>query len=349
MDENENTLSGEVVVRSGANEGSLDLNRPLLQALFASVVKPVSVFRARRRKARVFDENNVLHLTEMLDQWASGLNFQGVEITASASFDSTNGGISEDIINYDSVHTFLERAPRHPGRAKYVMISARFSVFNEASGKLDYHQADIVLAGTVEAAIDVAKDEDELGSPPVFRRDDDDWSLDISVSYSNYMVARGLIGVVDEWYDSLKPIELSYKVGFVSRFVEKITISEELYDWPWKVVVPLVLSSVILILAGFLWSDGVVGGVVSEFRLYLFAILFAVISYFNAAIFHGWRPLYHRVSMPLSRLTTEDKEEQKKTLNNIETYHSTRLFWERTFVVEVAAAILGAAIAIFTV
>ena len=68
--------------------------------------------------ARTYTENNILHLSEMLEQWATSFNPEAYTVQISTSFAAPNGKVAEDEVSFPSVEDFLERAPRHPGNLK---------------------------------------------------------------------------------------------------------------------------------------------------------------------------------------------------------------------------------------
>lgn len=57
-----------------------------------------------------------------------------------------------------------------------------------------------------------------LGSASMRELDDDDTSMRVEVRYSNYMVANGLMLVIDEWYSSVNE-QTEYAVGRFFRWM----------------------------------------------------------------------------------------------------------------------------------
>lgn len=227
-----------------------------------------------------------------------------------------------------------------------MIVSLGFSILNTRRERLEYHSATVALAGSVEFASDTANDGDELGTPPVYRRDDENWTLEVVVNYSNYLVARGLVGVVDEWYYGLKRLDVKYPKSITTKAVAALSANEELYDWPWKITVPILLVSATAFLADSLdrLDDFLPGSDLA--KIAIFVSLFAIFSYVNAYIFHERRLLYHRDRITLSCITEQDRSSQDSCLRNIQGWRATRRFWERTFIVQVISLIIAVVIAL---
>ena len=339
---NTNDVDGEVILRSDGTEGQVQLSPLILRAVVNSVLEPRNNYTARRRKARIFNENDIAQLCKMLRQWVKAYKPETTTFSLSAQFEAPAGEVSESVITYTDLESFLTEAPRHTGKLQHVTVEMHFAVLNEEAARVEMHSAFITLSGTVNIAADMAGEQDELGSPP-YIRENENWSIYMSIQYSQYLIARGLVGVVDEWYNSLKKLDFGRKRSWTTRLIRFLTADDELYDWPWKIVLPMVLVGCVLVIVNNMI------GLSSDISLSILgfgAILFAIVSYMNAFVFHHYRREVFRLSIPLSMINEVDREEHADMMENIGSWKDAEIFWARAFLLEGVIAIIGILVAV---
>ena len=340
-------VEGEIIIRGDGEEGSLGLSKDLLRAVYHTITDPKETYEVERRAARYYTENNITRLVEMLGQWARSYNpvSYGYSISVTSLPDSDKKG--RDYSGYRDIEGFLRRAPAYAGRTEDISISLELVLHSEEHRRIVRHSATIELSGSVYAMTYTdSNDGDDLdGSHLSTYRNES--TASVRMTYGDYMVARALVAVFDEWYRGLeRRIVRSRRVGFFSN-VDRRLLHTEMTSVSATFFFPLVISSV---LVGSLYTGGVLP---TSLRTDTFAMICVLILVFcvNAIVMSALaqkadeEPYRHMV--PLAEITSADSSAAKKYTTEIDKLRDNARYWNRFIIGQIIVNVAGAVLAYF--
>ena len=174
-----------------------------------------------------------------------------------------------------------------------------------------------------------------------------DWTARASVRYSDFLVAKSLIGVLDQWYSGLviqriKPTRTS----LLERFDEKFLYSEDT-NWFSTVYLPILLSilTIISISRYDAAREFVSSGLLDQWTL-LFALIFVFCSAGLSMTVRKARDNDYERKVPLAAITDDDRLRDSDYLTTVQTAAERRVFWNRTIVIEISAVALASVVAL---
>jgi len=216
----DDNFSTEITLRSGDHEAKLPaIAQPILQALHNALVGVEETYKTSFRKPSICQSPDIEQLIHLLEQWidAYGPLSQSATITCIVRAKDKMKG--DKRLSFKSLQSFLKNYSGITDPTKSIVIS--FSSILKIADKdtLDKIYVDIELrstlpAGFVEAIInkkmsldeDEDEDEDEDKNLAVSYRLDFN-NITASIRYTNYLVAKGMLNVIEGWFHGLEEIE----------------------------------------------------------------------------------------------------------------------------------------------
>lgn len=202
----EENFSGEITLSSSDQQARIPMiPQPILEALFKSVTSAKEKFTIRRRRPKIISNDDLLQLQYQIQQWAEPLQPIGNSLLIVANRKSSDHVGGTDKTSYKDFKSLSEVEPARKDAISQLSIRFDFLLAGaDAEKKADSFQCDITLFGDTRIYHMLAKGNDFIGFIPNSDLDDDDTSMRVEIRYSNYMVAKGLLHVIDEWYESLE-------------------------------------------------------------------------------------------------------------------------------------------------
>ncbi|WP_171209565.1 MULTISPECIES: hypothetical protein [unclassified Ruegeria] len=323
-------ISGEIVLSSenGERTSLPSIPNTVLEALFNTVTGAKENTTVTRRKAAKVELSDLYQLSEQLHQWvrpyrpiSSKLEF----VVTNLASDELKGKSRTRYENYDSLsrHEIAKTSP-----TSSVEVHFSFVFRSDETEKLETIDLVVDLTSKSHQYVYMAKENDLFGFRRLRHLDNDDVTAKIDIRYTNYLVAKGVVGVVDDWYENLKDIELWNPPRFL-----RLISDDGIYD---RFGLPSIFLKVFPVLAALFFVRGVYANFfgssdvtqVSLTGLLLAAVVvFALIDVVFRTIVRKAEDLTNTIAVQLVQLNTGDSRlhadyEQRKKLGRT----SSRLF-----------------------
>jgi hypothetical protein len=211
MDEKKR-ITGSLVITNGKEEANIpDVPRALLEALYASVTNAKDSLSQRRRLPSILKIDDIEQLVDRLDQWSIPYDPISRKVNISVNlFSPDEFNVGSKRSRYSSLEEFRRELPGKTDQIQSISLNFDFIARNERDGVVTQCELTLELKGSVQRSFYSISDKNQLGGR-IFRNSDN-WSAQMTIRYSDVIVARGLLGVVDEWYKSL-PQRVFPKIG----------------------------------------------------------------------------------------------------------------------------------------
>jgi hypothetical protein len=196
-------LSGSLTITDGDQNAQIPVvPRPLLEALFATITSARDTLEQKRRLPSIVCIDDIEQLIVQLDQWSTPYDPISRSLRLSISTfspDQIQVGVKRS--DYRSLEEFKREVPGKTERVSSISVVFDFLARSEIENITNRCELSVVLKGSVRRIMFSVEETNQLGGR-IFRGSDD-WSAQISIRYSDVIVARGLLGVVDDWYRNL--------------------------------------------------------------------------------------------------------------------------------------------------
>lgn len=192
----------------GASTSIPDVPREVLSALIESVIGARESVEQRRRLPALVAASDFEQLVYRLQQWIDQYEPVSTNLTISVfskSNDDFSGITRSDFTNIES---FLRSSPASGDVTTSVTVNFTFVARHESTGKIIQCQLVAEFKSTVRRLLyDYSKD-NPLGGNRYYS-ESNGWTAKFKILYTDIMVAKGLLGVVDTWYRSLERAKIS--------------------------------------------------------------------------------------------------------------------------------------------
>lgn len=199
------SLKGEIVLSSGEETANLPaIPMPVLEALHHTVTGAKETFAVERRMAALVQLPDISQLEHLLMQWAepfSPISNTIQYIVSNSSNDNING---RSRTKYGSLDSLVRHEVGRTDPISSIQISFSILVRNEEQGRLDTLDATIDISGDTPQYVYAVNEDDPLGLSGRARHDDEDVTLYIRTRYTNYVMAKGFVSMVEDWYRNLR-------------------------------------------------------------------------------------------------------------------------------------------------
>lgn len=319
MAEKNDGIGGEIILTGGEQEAKLPaIPMPVLEALFATVTGAKDTIKTLRRRASKVQIGDIEQLEYLLSQWVAPYD----PVSSRTDYFVVNTA-NDDLKGHSRAkYGSLEALKRHEvGRTDSISsLTVVFStlVENSEAGRLDNLEMSLTLSGVTPQYLYDAKESDRLGFSNSSRPDDEDKTLTIDVKYTNYVMAKGLISVVDDWYQNLD--EMSTWIPSKNL---KFIYAEEAYDqfgpmWIFLKIFPLLASAAVLFGASkHVPSDWLSNATYLTGGFLFSLLLYATIDASFRTIIRRTTRLLGRQFVPLLLISAGDQKREKVYLDAI--------------------------------
>lgn len=226
MSDEKDEIEGSIVLKTGSSEAHLPpIPSPILQALHNTITGPKESFTIARRRPAVVKPEDIQQLENIIVQWARPYNPISLNIQYFTT-NSANDGISGHTRSkYASLKSFISKEPPRNEPITSTQISLSLLTRDLEENKLISIEATITLSGVARQYIHNASENDPLGLSYARHIVDEDRTFSTSVFYTDYVMAKGLSSVVDDWYKNLDNQQV-----WLPRRLFKLSEIEEFYD-----------------------------------------------------------------------------------------------------------------------
>ena len=210
-------LKTELTIAKGNVVGKFDeVPRSVLQALYAAVATVTDKITDKKRRPAVYSIEDLEQLVLQLDQWtrpytpiAKNLKivvrtYEEGAVVAARQFDF-----------HDFTGMKLELQSR-TDRVKSVIVSFDFLYQDANSGKAQPCELVVELAGRTQRSFYSVSDANPIGGKALSYGSQ--FTVKITVAYSDLIVARGVQGVAANWYENLEAIPFP-QIGWLRRYL----------------------------------------------------------------------------------------------------------------------------------
>lgn len=197
-------FSSELILRSGDDEAKIpDIARPILQALQNTLIGVEETHKARFRRPIICGVDDLQQLVHLLSQWIDTHGPISSSAQVSCLVVPADRIRGDKRLSYKSMESFILRYCGITDTTKSVTVTFSAILKLPKSNKLDRIVMAIEVLGSSPFVIDY-QDEDSI--EPLGR----DYSyhpeycnLTIDMRYTNYLVAKGLAEVAEDWVRNL--------------------------------------------------------------------------------------------------------------------------------------------------
>ncbi|MEX3314326.1 hypothetical protein [Sulfitobacter sp. PS-8MA] len=201
-------LNTEIVLRAGEHEAKLPaIAQPILQALHNSLIGVEESYKTRIHFPSICCAEDIEQLIDLLSQWIStyGPLSQAAKVTCIVNARDKMKGSKRH--SFKSLESFLKSYPGITDPTSTVVVSFSAVLKLPDQKVLDKVNMEVELKATMPYGYiaDDADDDDELDWDlnADMRYPSEYYNLHATVRYTNYLVAKGLLDVVEGWFQGL--------------------------------------------------------------------------------------------------------------------------------------------------
>lgn len=330
----------ELTVSQGGLVGRFEgVPRTSLQALYAALASTTDTISDKRLKPAIFDIDDLNQLILQLDQWTKPYDPIAKTLKIVVRTYETN---KENGTRQLEFHNFEVMRKELTGRTDCVLnatLSFDFLYQDSESAQPRQCAATIDLSGRVRRLFYNIKPENPLGgSQKVYDRR---FSAHFKVTYSDIIVARGLQGVIVDWYEALDTTTFP-RISRLRRFLHESEFYEENDQLRILLIfLPVIFgSSLSIFIEPFIQISGTQGH-----DLPLWIALIAVLSLLFRLLFSFLLFKFDRAEssyfVPLSHLTSGDEKRKLQFVENIKKTEEKMNFWGTSVLVAFAVSTLA--------
>ncbi|WP_299415692.1 hypothetical protein [uncultured Sulfitobacter sp.] len=215
----------EIVLRSGEHEAKLPaIPQPILQALHNSLIGVEESHKTRLHFPSMCVAEDIEQLVHLLSQWIEtyGPLSQAAKITCVVqSRDKLKGNKR---LSYVSMGSFLQNYPGITDATSSVIITFSAVLKLPDRDVLDKINLEVDLRSTMPSGYvenyTKAEKEDDFDLPTEMHYPSDYYNLNATVRYTNYLVAKGMVDIVEGWFENLPAVVAPKKK---SKFLKDLT------------------------------------------------------------------------------------------------------------------------------
>lgn len=343
----EKKLSGSLTVSDGQDEAHIpDVPRPILEALYATVTNAKDRMGTNRRLPSILKIEDIEQLLSQLSQWSKPYDPIAKKVKISVqtlSPERKNVGVKRS--EYNSLSHFKEELPGKTEQIGSLVLDFEFLSKGGADGKMNQYELRLEVRGEVRRVFYSISENNPLGGR--LYRNSDDRSASISVRYSDVIVARGLMGVVENWYENLPQREFP-NIGRLRVFLHSSEIYEEV-DVLRSLfrICPIIFGSAFASLVG-PWVKGFTG-VVDDIPFWVMMISICSLVFYLCfgVVLKKFDSLEFGYNVPLIEITSGDQRRVERFERRKAEREGKLNFWVQTVSVGFVVSVLASLAVIF--
>lgn len=210
-------LKGELTISNGDDKARfLDVPRPILEALHATVTGATESLRQRRRLPAIVKLEDLEQLFYQLSQWSEPYDPISRSMSISVYTTDANDDGGRRKTDYTSIEALRRELPGKTDTTSQLIISFDVLANSDKDGRVNKCSLIIELVGQVTRTFYAATSQKPLGG--YLHRNSDNWSVSFTVKYTDVIIARSLLSVAEEWYKNLEQMEFP-KLGAFRKFL----------------------------------------------------------------------------------------------------------------------------------
>jgi hypothetical protein len=237
---------GEIsLYTSGQSANVPDIPRPILEALHKTILGPQETLKARRAFPVRCKPNDISQLVSLLNQWVRpyGPISNVLRLTCVVvSNDSLRG---DKKLGFASLEEFLSKYPAITDTTRSIELVFDCVFQAPDRGTLDSVQATIVLRALTSGYDSYKQD----GDSETRYFSDEDFNLILSMKYSDYLVAKSLAAIIEDWFRNLESISIEKRLAEKFQFDALSIFNEYSFSKIYARVFPVVTASFFVIAA----------------------------------------------------------------------------------------------------
>lgn len=248
MNDSSENFEGQMILRAGDDSAHLPtIPTPVLEALYNTVTRTKETAFSSFRSPKIITLDDIEQLTHLFNQWSVPYNTVFSNITFTIVRSSSDKLKASYRTSYQSIEDLKRGEPGRTDAITSVQISYSALMRNIDTSKLDNIELTVDLNGVVPQYLHDASEEDPLGESYSFSRfDHDDSSLSTLIKYNNYVVAKGCVNLVEEWYSNTSSAEIWCPSTPIALFSRESIYEPGTYGNIIWTLIPVVLSTPIV-------------------------------------------------------------------------------------------------------
>ena len=339
----EGPFKGEMILGDGEERAHIpDLSRPMLEALFTAITRTQDSISRERRSASVIGIEDVQTLVDQIYQWTQPYDpiSRNIKITIRLIPEDRSQGIRR--IEFNGLEEFQRELPGYTERVTAFFLE--FNFLSRAEDGTSVHR----LEGVAEFRGDIRRifyniSEDNQVGGRIYHGSDH-YSAKFSIKYSDVIIARSLMGLLNEWYDGL-PKRQFPPIGRLRKFLHQHDYFETLEPFNLVIIFSSIFFGSIFALpiVAFLQGYAELGsGIVSVLPIIVFTSGATI-------LFFGWSLFKFRKSevaykVPLIEITSGDKRRREAFSKRLEASEKKSDFWTRNIFFGFVISLLASAV-----
>lgn len=199
----DNPVTGALVVKASGDEAHLpDIPRPVLRALYDSVIRPRASLSVESRDVKTVTLNSLQQLHQRFEQWAGIYGPDVIGFTISVKRIRSRKSQFNSGAIYSSIETFCDEEPGQ--NAATDSIALQFSVISEngSTGRKENIEAELIVENLVRPFSHKSRRVPFGPSVPPFR---------LRIQYTDYLMARSFQSVFEDWIGSLDDFDVAHE------------------------------------------------------------------------------------------------------------------------------------------
>lgn len=199
----DNPVTGALVVKASGDEAHLpDIPRPVLRALYDSVIRPRASLSVESRDVKTVTLNALQQLHQRFEQWAGVYGPDVIGFTISVKRVRSRKSQFNSGAIYSSVDTFCDEEPAQNSATD--SIALQFSVISEngSTGRKENIEAELIIENLVYPISSKSQGISFGPSAPPFR---------LRIQYTDYLMARSFQSLFEDWIGSLDDFDVAHE------------------------------------------------------------------------------------------------------------------------------------------
>lgn len=212
-------LKGNLTLTDGEQEAFIpDVPRKILEALYATVSRATDSLSQRLRSPSIIKGDDIEQLIEQLSQWTQQYYpvSRNLSITTSLTPKEEVHGSRRSKLN--SLEAFQREIPPRTEETETIILVFDFLARNEDNGDITQTELTLELKGTTRRIYYRISDKNPLGDTLGLHREQ--WTAQAQIKYTDVIVARGLMALVNDWYSALPKREFP-RIGRVRQLLHQ--------------------------------------------------------------------------------------------------------------------------------
>lgn len=297
---------GEMTLVAGDDSAKMpSIPIKVLDALHRSLIGPQETLKMRRTAPTVARPNDIAQLVNLLSQWMIPFHPISHVLRVHCTVKPTDDIRGDKKLGFSSLESFLEKYPAVTDVTKSIDIFFDCVLNANEGGPLDRLEMSITLKAKSSGDFLIRQTDDEERD---FLFSENDHNMILSMKYSNYLIAKNLVTIIDDWFKALSVSEVEENFFDNFRKMARFTFNDFSLVRVYSRVFPIAVAASICFALAQNPSYSEIFSRLSGFYWYLTACVAYMFTYIlNASLLNA----LGRIQMPQMRhlsLTSGDEK-----------------------------------------